>query len=196
MNKYCLLVFLTLISISDTFIHFPKYNINQLKNKIICSALSISNNTNTQSYLEQISTPKKETQLIRKNILSNIQKSENNIKRLQNVQNNIDRYIQDKNRTLEKGFISTYRPIPKATFDTIFLNIFQIDKVYISSNKDRMIFEFSNTNRYVYYIKNKEDFLKMEQFLNVIPNKIKISIINDIEKTMDDPFGYLYCDPK
>lgn len=194
MKKYLLLLLINFINISETFVKIPlRHNITLLKNKFMCTALSLSNNTNTQSYLDQINTKKDSN--IRRDTLSNIPK-ENPIKKLENVKNNIDKYMKMQNKTIEKGFKSTYRPIPKVLFDTIFLNIFQIHTVYISSNKDRFIFELNNTNRYVYYIKDNDDYNKMEKLLNIIPNKIKIMIINDIEKTMDDPFGYLYCDPK
>ena len=190
MKKYLLLLLINFINISETFVKIPlRHNITLLKNKFMCTALSLSNNTNTQSYLDQINTKKDSN--IRRDTLSNIPK-ENPIKKLENVKNNIDKYMKMQNKTIEKGFKSTYRPIPKVLFDTIFLNIFQIHTVYISSNKDRFIFELNNTNRYVYYIKDNDDYNKMEKLLNII----KIMIINDIEKTMDDPFGYLYCDPK
>ena len=58
-----------------------------------------------------------------------------------------------------------------------------------------MIFEMLNDQRYVYYINSPKDFDKMEKFLNLIPVKISIIIISDMN-TMNDPFGPLYCDPK
>lgn len=102
--------------------------------------------------------------------------------------------VDDKK--LEKGLVSTYHPISKATFDTIFLNIYQINKIYISACMDRMIFEISSHRRYVFYINDYDEYSKMMQFIDLIPNKIKIIIINDVYKCMDDPFGFLYCEPR
>lgn len=123
-------------------------------------------------------------------------KNDTNINKLEKVKNNITKYIQSKKdtHTIEKGFTATFYPIPKASFDTIFLNIYHITKVYISSNVDRMVFELTNGKRYVYYIKDNDEKNKMEKLINLIPNKVKFIIINDVYKVMDDPFGYLYCE--
>lgn len=148
--------------------------------------MSQNNADDTQSYLEKLSkTPQN-----------------NKLKRLEGIRNNITNYIQKEATQkqppakIEKGYLSTYQPIPKATFDTIFLNIYNITKVYMSYNLDRMIFEMNTGRRYVYYVKNMEDYEKMEKMVNLVPNSIKIIIINDVMKTMDDPFGHLYCEPK
>lgn len=198
---YIILLLLNISIISESFTRIPI-----LKNKCIPAIilLSISNsnsnsisnstNSNTDSYLNSINNNQYKS--IRSEILKNDPNTQDNtIKKLEKIQNNIHKYISKKNNTIEQGHKSTYRAIPKATFDTIFLNINQIQKVYISYNKDRMIFELLNT-KYVYYIKNKEDYDKMEKFIFIIPSKIKIIIINDVENTMNDPFGHLYCDPK
>lgn len=138
-----------------------------------------------QSYLEKIS-----------------KKPDNKLKRLEGIRSNITNYIKKETQKkqssvkLEKGHLSTYQPIPKASFDTIFLNIYNISKVYMSYNIDRMIFEMQTGKRYVYYIRNKEEYEKMHKLINLAPNNMKIIIVNDVEKTMDDPFGHLYCEPK
>jgi len=127
--------------------------------------------------------------------------TEPKIKRLESIRNNITKYLKDTNKKediipkIEKGTISTYQAIPKTSFDTIFLNIYNISKIYMSFNVDRIIFEMQSGRRLVYYIKNNDDREKIDKLINLIPNKIKILIINDVHKTMDDPFGYLYCDP-
>ncbi len=122
------------------------------------------------------------------------------VKKLEKIRNNITNYIKtktdDKSKKIELGFKSTYQPIPKAEFDTIFMNINNIIKIYMSSNVDRMIFELATGKRYVYYINNKDDYTKMDQLIRLIPSKHKIVIINDIQNVMDDPFGFLYCDKK
>ncbi len=122
------------------------------------------------------------------------------IKKLEGIRNNISKYLKDTKKVdvskIEKGHISTYQPIPQANFDTIFLNIYNISKIYMSYNVDRIIFEMETGKRYVYYVKKQEDRNKMDNLMKLIPNKIKILIINDVKNTMDDPFGYLYCAPK
>ena len=97
-------------------------------------------------------------------------------------------------KKLEKGYTSSYSPIPIASFDTIFMNIRQITKIYMPSNVDRMIFEIDAKNRFVYYITNKVEHTKIDQLIQLMPNKCKMIIINDVQNVMDDPFGYLYCD--
>lgn len=134
------------------------------------------------------------------NYLENINNNPKPIKRLESLRNNITKYIQ-ANKTenqpkLQKGITSSYMPIPKSSFDTIFLNINHIHKIYISYNVDRMIFEMKTGSRYVYYINSKDEYIKMNQLMNLIPNNYKAIIINDIHNTMDDPFGFLYCERK
>jgi hypothetical protein len=128
-------------------------------------------------------------------------KQEPKIKKLESIRNNISKFLKDTNKKediskIEKGHISTYQPIPQANFDTIFLNIYNISKIYMSYNVDRIIFEMQTGRRYVFYISKQEDRNKMDNLMKLIPNKIKILIINDVKNTMDDPFGYLYCAPK
>jgi hypothetical protein len=128
-------------------------------------------------------------------------KPEPKIKKLVSIRNNISKFLKDTNKKediskIEKGHISTYQPIPQANFDTIFLNIYNISKLYMSYNVDRIIFEMQTGRRYVFYISKQEDRNKMDNLMKLIPNKIKILIINDVKNTMDDPFGYLYCAPK
>lgn len=123
------------------------------------------------------------------------------IKKLEGIRKNITNYIKEfkddpNKKKLEKGFVSTYMPIPKAHFDTIFLNIYIISVIYMSYNSDRIIFELSSGKRYVYYINNKQDAEKINKLINLIPNPIKHIIINDVQNTMDDMFGHLYCEPK
>lgn len=122
------------------------------------------------------------------------------VKRLESIRNNIVNYIKtkkdDDSKKMQIGFKSTYQPIPKVDFDTIFLNINHICQIYISSNVDRMIFELTSGKRYVYYIRTKEEYNKMDQLIKLIPRNHKTIIINDIYKVMDDPFGFLYCEKK
>ncbi len=122
------------------------------------------------------------------------------IQKLRIISRNINDYMKTASKTtdpkLETGQKSTYMPIPKASFDTIFLNINQICKMYISSNLDRIIFEMLSGKRYVFYINNNDEYKKMDQLMKLIPNGHKICIINDYHNIMDDAFGYLYCEKK
>lgn len=120
------------------------------------------------------------------------------MKKLGKIRDNITNYIKtdDNSKKIEHGFKSTYQPIPKADFDTIFLNINNIVNIFMSSNIDRIIFELATGKRYVYYINSKEDYSKMDQLIRLIPIKHKIIIINDIRNVMDDSFGFLYCEKK
>ena len=86
-------------------------------------------------------------------------------------------------------------PIPKSDFDNIFLNINNIITIFMSANMDRMIFVLSTDRKFVFYINTKEQLQQMEQLINILPNKhVKKIIINDVIHTMDDPFGFLYCE--
>jgi hypothetical protein len=129
-------------------------------------------------------------------------KPDNKLRKLEGIRNKITNYIKKETNKkeiptkIENGHVSTYQAIPKASFDTIFLNIYNISKVYLSYNVDRMIFEMQTGRRFVYYIANADEREKMNQLINLAPNNMKIIIINDVAKTMDDPFGHLYCEPK
>lgn len=97
-------------------------------------------------------------------------------------------------KKLEKGHTSSYSPIPIASFDTIFMNIRQFTKIYMPPTVDRMIFEIDANKRFVYYISNKLEQTKIDQLIQLMPNKCKMIIINDVQNVMDNPYGYLYCD--
>lgn len=122
------------------------------------------------------------------------------IQKLRIISRNINDYMKSTSNTtdpkIERGTRATFIPIPKASFDTIFININQITKMYISSSLDRIIFEMQTGKRYVYYINNNDEYQKMDQLMRLIPNGHKICIINDYYSIMDDPFGHLYCEKK
>jgi hypothetical protein len=118
------------------------------------------------------------------------------LKKLDGIRKHITNYMKEKkdDKQIQTGHRSTYMPIPKASFDTIFLNIFNIAIIYMSCNMDRMIFEINPSKRYVFYIKSKEDYAKISQLIAMIPNKVKMIVINDVRNLMDDAFGFLYCE--
>lgn len=119
------------------------------------------------------------------------------IDKLENVKTKIIKYInqqKDENK-LEKGYNPCFNPIKRVSFDTIFLNILNVKTIYMSNNSDRLIFEHHNGFRCVYYINNKEELIKINQLIKLIPHSIKTIIICDIHNVMDDMFGHLYCEP-
>ena len=184
-----LLYFMLMVSHVCAFIYGPLFTNHNNHHKLLrgfkahaieMSGEYLDNINNYSSFLNKADDPK--------------------IKKLQKISRNIDDWMKNTSKTadkkIEKGRESTYTVIPKATFDTIFVNIYQIQKIYISSNEDRMIFELATGRRYVYYVQNPDDKKKMEQLIKLIPVPYKICIINDWYKVMDDPFGFLYCEKK
>jgi hypothetical protein len=83
-------------------------------------------------------------------------------------------------------------PIPILTFDELFIKLFSVKTVYISSNSDRIIVEYNNS-RGVFYISNFIERNKIEYLLSLID--ADITIVNDYPTKMDYPNGELYCSP-
>uniref|UniRef100_A0A6C0J0A0 Uncharacterized protein n=1 Tax=viral metagenome TaxID=1070528 RepID=A0A6C0J0A0_9ZZZZ len=83
-------------------------------------------------------------------------------------------------------------PIPRLTFDNLFLILFSIQKIYISSNSDRIIVEYDN-KKGVFYINNFVERNKIEFLLSLI--NVDVTIVNDYPTKMDYPNGELYCSP-
>lgn len=84
------------------------------------------------------------------------------------------------------------KPIPYLTFDQLFLILFSINNIYISSNTDRIIVEYDN-KKGVFYINNFIEKNKIEYLLSLID--INVTIVNDYPTKMDYPSGDLYCSP-
>lgn len=190
-----LIYFLLMVSNVYAFIYSPLFS-SQLSTPLLKSSrgLKAHNIEMSGEYLENINND---------SVFLNNNKptpEDAKLKKLQSISRNINEYMKTTSKKtdakIEQGFKSTYMPIPKAPFDTIFININQIKKIYISASVDRMIFELSSGRRYVYYINNKDDYNKMDQLIKLIPSQHKICIINDVHNTMDDPFGHLYCETK
>ena len=83
-------------------------------------------------------------------------------------------------------------PIPCLTFDNLFLILFSIKNIYISSNSDRIIVEYDN-KKGVFYINNDIERNKIEFLISLI--NVDITIVNDYPTKMDYPNGELYCSP-
>lgn len=124
--------------------------------------------------------------------------NKNTDKKLLKIKDSIQKYIEKKNNVedqrIKDSFIPNKGIIKKVDFDKVFLNISNIQKIYLSSNNDRIIIELINNVRNVYYMKDKNDFDKIKQLIKLIPNKHKIIIISDYHNMMDDMYGPLYCE--
>ena len=169
-----ILILLSNLFFSHSFIYSPYINYNKLK------TINMISNDNDLSYLDKINKPS------------------STVKKLENMKKNITNFLKENKsgtKKIEKGYKSTYMPIPKSDFDNIFLNINNIITIFMSANMDRVIFVLSTDRKYVFYINTKEQLQQMEQLINILPNKnVKKIIINDVMNIMDDPFGFLYCE--
>jgi hypothetical protein len=115
-----------------------------------------------------------------------------------NITNN-KKYIRDNLNIKEDDEYkkkSSKEIIVKINFDTLFLKIFNINKIYMSSNYDRIIICYDDNNKNVFYIETDEDKQKINYLIKLINKNIKIIIISDYHNIMDSPFGYLYCETK
>jgi len=94
---------------------------------------------------------------------------------------------------IEKGFLPKDTLIRRVTFDKISENIYQIKKTYMTYNSDRIIFEYNDEKRVVYYINNKDELLKIKNLMYLIPNNTTNIIICD-KNVMNDSSGFLFCE--
>ena len=85
------------------------------------------------------------------------------------------------------------KPIQSVDFDHLFLVFFSSEKLYMSSNADRIIICYDN-KKVVYYINNEKERKKIEYLLSLID--LDVEIVNDYPTKMDTPSGSLYCSPK
>lgn len=83
------------------------------------------------------------------------------------------------------------KPIPIINFDEFFLNIKNINRMYLSSTCDRLVVIYGHGNKGVLYI---------EQFqLNIIEyllSQSNATITIEQPFDMDNPNHYLYCEPR
>ena len=191
--KYTLLIIILLANsthsfITNNFANFPHTTYNTLKK---CSNAYMNFDDETKddiiTYLEKIQQDK---------LKNKVDQFDAKVHKLKSVQNNINKYIEEKNRKPEKGHTTRYNnPIKKISFDKMFLNVQNIIIIYIPYDYDRAIVEFHNNQRFVYYIHNKNEQILMDKIINIASlsgNPFKVKIICD-KIVMTDPFGYLYC---
>jgi len=120
----------------------------------------------------------------------------NSINKLNIVKNNINNYIEknkyvNNNKNEIKKTIYN-NPIKSVNYEKVLINISIIKKIYISYDYDRAIID-TGYNKYVYYIKTRDDKLKFNIIISVLPNECKKIIVCD-KSIMTDNFGYLYCE--
>lgn len=102
---------------------------------------------------------------------------------LMNSNNNNDNI---RNKTISSSaLILLPKPIPLLSFDEIFLNLYRINKIYISRKSDMMIIEFQNKTG-IYYIKRSQ-FEKMATILTHVRDNIEyvddlLMVMNQIRK--------------
>jgi len=148
-----------------------------------------ANNDDNMSYLDKLGN---------QNLAPPSRMNQGNIQKLSSIQNNITKYMQEKNKkSAGTSFTTQYNnPIPRTSFDKVFLNINNITAIYISSDYDRAIFQYSDNRKYVFYI-DKDSKKLVDKIINIVQQypsqQVKIIVICD-KSVMTDPFGYLYCD--
>lgn len=84
------------------------------------------------------------------------------------------------------------KPIQSVDFDHFFLVFFSSDKLYMSSNADRIIICYDN-KKAVYYMNNEKERKKIEFLLSLID--LDVEIVSDYPTKMDTSSGSLYCSP-
>lgn len=122
----------------------------------------------------------------------------NDINSFTNYLEKINNPLYYLNVVSEEKKSNTYNThgIKKIDFDKIFMNMSNIVKIYVPSNYDRYIFEFSDKSRGVYYIYQKVDKYRIERIINLVSSYVKIIVISDYGNIMDSNRGPLYCEEK
>lgn len=191
-TKTLLAIFLNILTVS---VAFTNYNIVLTFSKVLQKpVISYHMNINPDDSLPYLD------RLENKNLTppSRLNNQQKQIRKLKSVQNNITKYIDEKNKKSAGQIFETRynNPIPKTDFDNIFLNINNISAIYLSSDYDRAIFQFGDNRKFVFYINNKDKKNLVEKIINIIQQhpvqQVKIIIVCD-KTVMTDPFGYLYC---
>lgn len=134
---------------------------------------------------------KKTSMILNDDDFNNINSFTNYLEKINNPLYYLDKITEDKKKTHYQTL-----GIKKIDFDKIFLNISNIVKIYIPSNYDRYIFEFSNKSKGVYYIYNEIDKERIEKIIKLVSPYVKIIIISDYGNIMNSIRGYLYCEEK
>lgn len=99
-----------------------------------------------------------------------------------NNPNDYSRFIAPNHRT----------PIPLINFDNIVMNTNIINRVFISTNCDRIIVCYGN-KKGVFYINNEKSLLSKIEY---ILSQLETDILIEHPFNMDNPRHELYCEPK
>jgi hypothetical protein len=154
----------------------PKYK--------MCNSISIDMNINDDDlpYLEKLEKTNKDK-----------------IERLKSVRDNISKFLTNNTvvskskNDIKSSSKSLQYPIVNINFDKLFLNINDIQQIFISNDYDRVVFFMNSGQRFVYFVKSKNDKDLIDKIVKFIKHPVKIIVICD--KTLfTDKFKYLYCE--
>lgn len=154
--------------------------------KPLCSyKMSVSMNVNDDNlpYLEKLEKTNKDK-----------------IEKLKSVRDNISKFLNSNttNTTSPKNSSNAQtrlinNPIMHIDFDKLFLNLNNIQQIYMTNDYDRAVFFLNNGQRYVYFVRSKEDKELIEKIIKFVKHPIRVSVMCD--KTLfTDKFKYLYCE--
>jgi hypothetical protein len=82
------------------------------------------------------------------------------------------------------------KPIPVISFDVLFLNWNNVNRIYLSSDSDRIILFYGNDKKGVYYI-HSDQLNKIEFLLSKTPAVTTIESVCNL----DNQWFHLYCSP-
>ena len=83
------------------------------------------------------------------------------------------------------------KPIPVISFDVLFLNWNNVNRIFLSSDSDRIILFYGNDKKGVYYI-HADQLNKIEFLLSKTPAVITIEAVCNL----DNKWFHLYCSPR
>lgn len=86
--------------------------------------------------------------------------------------------------------ISKPIPIPEISFDDLFLNWNMVNRIFLSSNHDRIVLLYGNNKKGVYYI-DYAQLKKIEYLISLTSASVSIVPVCNL----DNPWFYLYCSP-
>lgn len=86
--------------------------------------------------------------------------------------------------------ISKPTPIPEISFDDLFLNWNIVNRIFLSSNRDRIVLLYGNDKKGVYYI-DYAQLKKIEYLISLASASVSIEPVCNL----DNPWFFLYCSP-
>jgi hypothetical protein len=183
----CLLVLSFMLCEASSFMLPLHKHVAKTPKFKMCSSISIDMNISDDDlpYLEKLEKTNKDK-----------------IQKLKSVRDNISKFLKNnetesKSKNITKSTPSSSRsinhPIMYIDFDKLFLNINNIQQIFISNDYDRAVFYMNSGQRFVYFVKMKNDKDLVEKIIKFIKHPVKIIVICD--KTLfTDKFKHLYCE--